>query len=225
MQLTDPVHKWMNLFGTKREIIGIVHNFHFQSMYEEIKPIFMLCSPKYTNTILVKIQTGSESEIIAKLDKFFHRYNPGVPFEFQFLDDEYHALYVSEQRIAGLAKYFASIAIVISCLGLFGMVAFMAERRTKEIGIRKTLGASELRIVRMLSGDFTIIVLIAIIISLPISYFLAKYWLTNFAYRIEMEWWFFVVAGLIALAIAWLTIGIQTIKAARVNPVECLRSE
>jgi putative ABC transport system permease protein len=225
MQITDPVGKWMNLFGTKREIIGIVKDFHFQSMYEEIKPIFMLCNPTYTNTILVKIQSGTGQETMASLEKLFHRYNPGVPFEIKFLDDSYQALYVSEQRIAGLSKYFASIAIVISCLGLFGMAAFTAERRTKEIGIRKTLGASEWGIVRMLSRDFTIIVLIAIVISLPISYFLAKLWLANFAYRIHPEWWFFLGAGLIALVVAWLTIGMQTIKAAHVNPAECLKSE
>jgi ABC-type antimicrobial peptide transport system permease subunit len=134
-------------------------------------------------------------------------------------------LYISEQRVAGLSKYFATIAILISCLGLFGLVAFAAERRVKEIGIRKTFGASEYMIVRMLSGDFTKMLLVSIAITLPVSYFLAGYWLESFAYRIALKWWFFAGAGVSALLIAWVIVGTQTIKAARANPVESLRSE
>ncbi len=225
MQLANPVGKWMNLFGAKREIVGIVNDFHFQSMYEEIKPMFMICNPQYTDKVLVNIQAGAERETIAKLNRILHQFNPGVPFETTFLDDEYNALYVSEQRIAVLSKCFASIGVVISCLGLFGMAAFTAERRTKEIGIRKTLGASEWKIVQMLSRDFTAIVLLAVIVSLPTSYLLARSWLANFAYRIELEWWFFVGVGLVTILIAWFTIGIQTIKTARANPVDCLKRE
>ena len=225
MQLADPIGKWIQLFGMKREIIGVVKDFHFQSMYEEIKPIFMVCNPEYTNTVIVKIQSEAQRTTISKLENLYHRHNPGIPFEIQFLDDQYQALYVAEQRVASLSKYFAIIAIVISCLGLFGLAAFTAERRTKEIGIRKILGCSELRIIRMLSADFTRMVLIAIIIALPVSYFIAKYWLGGFAYRVDLEWWFFIGAGLMALLIAWFTVGIQTIKAARINPAQTLKEE
>ncbi|HET9435194.1 MAG TPA: FtsX-like permease family protein, partial [Chitinophagaceae bacterium] len=131
----------------------------------------------------------------------------------------------SENKVAVLSKYFAVIAIIISCLGLFGLAAFTAQRRQKEIGIRKILGATEAGIVSLLSTDFTKMILIAIAIALPVSYFVALEWLERFAYRIELEWWFFVGAGVTALLIAWITIGMQTIKAAHINPAECVRNE
>jgi len=121
--------------------------------------------------------------------------------------------------------YFAAIAILISCLGLFGLAAFTAERRRKEIGIRKILGSGEFRIIYMLSSDFTKMVLVAIAIVLPISYFIATEWLGSFAYRIDLEWWYFVGAGLAALFIAWLTVGVQAVRAANINPTQCLRNE
>jgi ABC-type antimicrobial peptide transport system permease subunit len=225
MQLKDPVGKWMIIWGRKMEIIGVVKDFHFKSLYEEIRPLILFCYPNSTSTVIVKIQSGSETETLKRIEKLYNRFNPGLQFDFKFLDSEYQALYISEQRVAGLSKYFATIAIVISCLGLFGLVAFAAERRVKEIGIRKTFGASEFVIVRMLSGDFTKMLLVSIAITIPVSYFLAGYWLQSFAYRIDLEWWLFAGAGLSALLIAWVIVGTQTIKAARVNPVESLRSE
>jgi len=124
-----------------------------------------------------------------------------------------------------LSKYFAVIAIIISCLGLFGLAAFTAERRHKEIGIRKILGATEASIISLLSTDFTKMILIAIAIAIPVSYFFGLQWLEHFAYRIDLEWWFFIGAGFTALLIAWITIGMQTVKAARINPAECIRNE
>ena len=152
-------------------------------------------------------------------------YNDGLPFEYSFLDEEYQAQYASEQRISTLSRYFAGLAIIISCLGLFGLAAFTAQRRLKEIGIRKILGATDFGIVRLLSGDFTKIVVIAIVIALPVSYLIARNWLNEFAFRIDLEWWYFITAGLAALLIAWFTVGLQTVRAARVNPVECLKEE
>lgn len=225
MGLSDPVGKWIELFGTKREIVGVVKNFHFQSLYEKIKPLFMVCSPQYTNTVVVKIQSGEERSTLARLETLYVQYNPGVPFEVKFIDDEYNALYFSEQRIAQLSKYFASIAILISCLGLFGLAAFTTERRTKEIGIRKILGCNEFMIIHLLSKDFTIMVLTAITVSLPVGYFIAKYWLGSFAYRIDLKWWYFAGAALLALLITWFTVGMQTVRAARINPASCLRNE
>ena len=124
-----------------------------------------------------------------------------------------------------MSKYFAGLAIIISALGLFGLAAFTAQRRTKEIGIRKILGSSDIAIVRLLSGDFTKTVIIAIAVALPLSYFMASKWLGGFAYRIELEWWFFVGSGCLTLLIAWLTVALQTVKASRVNPTECLKNE
>ncbi|MEM1134631.1 MAG: ABC transporter permease [Bacteroidota bacterium] len=224
MGLADPIGKVVNIRG-EREIIGIVKDFHFQSLYEEIKPMFLIFLPEDANTVVVKIQAGEERETITRLEKLYDKFNPGVPFEFRFLDEEYQAHYISEQRVANLAKYFSVIAILISCLGLFGLAAFTAERRLKEIGIRKVLGASNFGIIHLLSNDFTKMVLVAIIIALPISYFIAQQWLESFAFRIDLEWWYFAGAGFIALLIAWITVGLQTVKAATINPIKCLKDE
>ena len=144
----------------------------------------------FHQTIMVKLESGLERATIERIQKFYSEYNHGLPFEFNFLDDEYQALYASEMRVAALSRYFATIAIIISCLGLFGLAAFTAERRRKEIGIRKALGSSAPGIVCLLSGDFTQIVLASMLISLPLSYLISKSWLESFAYRIELQIWY-----------------------------------
>ena len=225
MGLTDPIGKMINLWGDDREIIGVVKNFHFESFHESIKPLFFILQPERTMTVMAKIEAGREQETISRLEAFYRNFNPGYEFQFNFLDQTFRAQYAAEQRVALLSRYFAGLAILISCLGLFGLVAFTAERRVKEIGIRKVLGASATSIVRLLSASFTKMVITAIVIALPLSYFIAKSWLDGFAYRIELEWWFFAGAGLAALLIAWLTVSLQTIKAARINPVDSLKGE
>ncbi len=226
MGLTDPIGKNVTIGGEERQIVGIVKNFHFESLYEEVKPCALLLAPiHFAPKVSVKIQTGTEKATIKALQKVYQAHNPDLVFDFKFMDDDYQALYAAEQRVSTLSRYFASIAILISCLGLFGLAAFTAERRLKEIGIRKILGASDFGIVRLLSGDFTKMVILAIAIALPLSYFIAQQWLESFAYRIDLQWWYFAGAGLLALLIAWFTVGLQTVKAARVNPVECLRDE
>ena len=225
MGLTDPVGQTINLWGEDKQIIGIVEDFHFESLYTEIKPCFFRLSPTNVSNILVRINGGVERETLAQLQEFYQDHNLGLTLEYQFLDESYQRLYASEQRVSMLSQYFAGITILISCLGLFGLAAFTAERRLKEIGIRKILGASDFGIVRLLSGDFTKIVLVAISIALPISYFVAQRWLQDFAFSIDLEWWYFAGAGGVALLIAWLSVSFQTIKAARVNPVECLKDE
>jgi len=225
MGLEDPIGKVITIQGTQLEIIGVTKNFHFASLHEEVSPLFFVLRPSWTNKIMAKIEAGRERETIEQLQQFYQEYNPGFPFAYQFLDQDYQTLYAAEQRVSTLSKYFAALAILISCLGLFGLATFTAERRLKEIGIRKILGATDLGIVRLLSGDFTKMVLVAIVIALPISFFIAKNWLEGFAYRIDLEWWFFAGAGLLALLIAWFTVGLQTVKAARVNPTECLKDE
>ncbi len=224
MGLEDPVGKTIKLWGEEKQIIGVVKNFHFESLYEAIKPCFLQLYP-VSNKTMVRIQEGTEAETIARLEQFYQEYNQGLPFDYKFLDEDYQVLYASEKRVNILSRYFAGLAIVISCLGLFGLATFTAERRLKEIGIRKILGSSNLGIVYLLSLDFTRMVGIAILIALPVSFILSKQWLQGFAYRIDLAWWYFVGAGLTALLIAWFTVGLQTVKAARVNPSQCIRDD
>jgi putative ABC transport system permease protein len=225
MGITEPVGKWMEIFGTKREIIGVVKDYHFQSLYTNVKPQFLLAVPERTNTIVLKLQAGSEVSTLEGIKLLFKEFNPAMPFEFKFLDDEYQVLYSSEQRISTLAQYFAIVAIVLSCLGLFGLATFSAERRTKEISIRKVLGCSAWRIMRMLTLEFSLMVLIAAAVALPIAWFYSGQWLGTFAYRSDLPLWLFVATGVTVLAIAILTVGMQAIKTARINPAVSLKTE
>jgi putative ABC transport system permease protein len=226
MGITDPIGKTVRLWDTyDLQIIGVSKDFHYESLHEKFKPLFFRLGPSNTYVVMVKLEAGKEAETIAGLEKVYKDLNPGFSFDYQFVDEQYEAQYVAEQRVATLSKYFAGLAILISCLGLFGLAAFTAERRLKEIGIRKVLGSSELGIVTLLSADFTKIVFVAIVIAIPLSYLLTKTWLDDFAFRIELSGWYFVLAGAIALLIAWITVGTQAFKAAKVNPVKCLKDE
>jgi putative ABC transport system permease protein len=225
MDMKDPIGKKVKLWDEDREIIGVVKDFNFESFHEQVKPLFFFLGPENTGNIMIRIEQGKEQETLAQLEKFYTTFNPGFPFSYRFLDEDYQELYTAERRVATLSRYFAVLAVLISCLGLFGLAAFTAERRMKEIGIRKILGSSNRGIVYLLSGEFTKMVLIAVAIALPASYYIVTSWLDGFVFHIDVQWWFFACSGLAALVIAWLTVGIQTLKAARVNPTECLRSE
>jgi putative ABC transport system permease protein len=174
---------------------------------------------------MAKIKKGTESATLQKIESLYEKFNPEFPFKAQFVDQDYQALYVSEERVAELSKYFAGLAIVISCLGLFGLSTFTTENRMKEISIRQVLGSSIWSIVKLLTGQFSLLVLLAIVIGLPISYYVSSSWLNDFAYQIELSWWYFAAAGILAFVISWLTISLQTFKAARINPAQSLRSE
>ncbi|GHA60842.1 ABC transporter permease [Pontibacter akesuensis] len=223
MAMKNPVGEVVNLWGENRKIIGVVKDFHFQSLHEGIKPMFFRLQPQTAIKVMLKIEAGRERETIAQLQQLYKAYNPGFILDYRFLNEDYQELYAAEQRVAVLSRYFAGLAVLISCLGLFGLAAFTAERRLKEIGIRKVLGASEASIVFLLSVDFTKLVLAAILIALPLSYLIADYWLHNFAYRIELAWWYFAGAGLLALVISWFTVGMQAVKASRISPSQCLK--
>jgi putative ABC transport system permease protein len=225
MGLKDPIGKVINLWGKNLHIIGVVKDFNFESLHENVKPLIFIPHTERTKMIMAKIIAGRERETINRVQALYQSYNPGYQFDYKFLDEDYQAQYVAEQRVALLSRYFAGITIVISCLGLFGLAAFTAERRRKEIGIRKVLGASDFRIIYLLSGDFTKLVLAAIVIALPVAFVIAKYWLDSFVYRISLEPWYFFSAGLAALLITWLTIGVQAVKAATTNPIKSLKYE
>ena len=188
MGLKNPIGKTVSLWGQKKEIIGIVKDYHFESLYKKIGPAFLTYSQNNSN-LLVKIKAGAERETIPQIEQFYKKYNPGLTFDYKFLDDDYQALYSSEQRVAVLSRYFAGIAIIISCLGLFGLAAFTAQKRQKEIGIRKVVGASVSNIATMLSKDFLKLVLIALSIAIPLSWWAANQWLQSFAYRITYKRW------------------------------------
>jgi len=225
MGLKNPVGEIVNLWGYDRQIIGVTKDFNFESLHEEVKPSFFLLSPLNNSQIIVKINAGTENGTIPKLEKLYQKYNPGFLLDYKYLDQDYQAQYVAEKRVSNLSRNFAWLAILISCLGLFGLAAFSAERRIKEIGLRKINGASSLSIVCLLSTDFIKIILLSILIALPISYLITKSWLDSFAYKTLLSWWIFVLAGCAALFIAIVTVSWQSWKAAKSNPVEALRFE
>ena len=225
MGLQDPVGKIVNIQDQDMEIAGVTKDFHFESLHANVGPLLFLLKPEWTQKIMVKVQAGKERETIAKLQQVYEDFNPGFVFDFRFLDQDYQAQYAAEQRVAVLSRYFAGLAILICCLGLYGLAAFAAEQRTKELGIRKVLGASVASIIRLLSKDFLKLVLVAIVVGSAVSWVAMNKWLQDFAYKVDLEWGVFGVAGALALVIALITVSFQAVKAALMNPVKSLRSE
>ncbi|ADB36988.1 ABC transporter permease [Spirosoma linguale] len=222
----NPIGKPLDWGGVHGTIVGVLKDFHFNSMRQSIEPLIIRLDPKPRwGTVLVRIEAGKIKEAITGLEKLCTELNPKTPFTYQFSDQEYAKLYRSEQIVSQLANCFALLAIFISCLGLFGLATFTAEQRTKEIGVRKVLGASIASVVTLLSKDFLKLVLIAIVIASPIAWWAMNQWLQSFMYKVDIAWWVFAVAGLLAIGIALLTVSFQSIKAALVNPVKSLRSE
>ena len=225
MQLTDPVG---TIFDRgehgKQEVIGVVKDFHYGSIHHKVEPTIVRFRD-FGRDISVRIKAGEESATIPKIAAIFKDFHPDYDFNYSFLDTDYQQLYESESRVGTLSKYFSGLAILISCLGLFGLAMFTAERRKKEIGIRKVLGASVFGIVQMLTKDFTKTVIVAILIATPLSYLIGQSWLANFAYRIDLQSWYFIVPSLLILLVAWSTVGLQIMHAARVNPVHSLKDE
>jgi ABC-type antimicrobial peptide transport system permease subunit len=224
MGFKNPIGEIVNLWGYDRQIVGVTNDFNFESLHKQVKPSFFLLSSN-NSQIIVKIHAGTEKVTIPKLEKLYQEYNPGFLLDFKFLDQDYQEQYVAEKRVANLSRNFAWLAVLISCLGLFGLAAFSAERRIKEIGLRKINGASSLSVICLLSSDFIKIILVSISIALPISYLITKSWLDSFAYKTELSWWIFCLAGIIVLTIALLTVSLQTWRAATKNPVDALRYE
>lgn len=209
----------------KGVVIGVVTDFHFKSLHEKIEPLVMFNNPGWRSGLYVKVVAGKEAEALKAIQKIWAELIPSRPFDYKFLDETFDRLYRTEERTATLFNAFAVIAVLISCLGLFGLATFTAETRTKEIGIRKVLGASIISLTSLLSRDFLKLVLIAILVAAPIAWWTMNKWLADFAYRIDIEWWMIALAGGLAVLIALLTISFQSIKAALMNPATSLRSE
>jgi len=224
MNVSDAVGKPLSLDDTKGTIIGVVKDFNFKPIQQPIEPLIIGLN-RWGGTAVVKTQPGKTEATIKALGKISADLNPAYPFSYGFLDQDLANLYKGEQQMGNLFNVFAILAIFISCMGLYGLSAFMAEQRTKEIGVRKVLGASVFNVTYMLSAGFTRLILIAIVIAVPIAWFAVNSWLKTFAYRIDISWAIFLVASLSALLIAWITVSYESIKAAHANPVKSLRTE
>ena len=225
MGINDPVGKTFQLWGQERQIIGVLKDFHNRSLYESIQPAIFFLDPNGAGNMFVKIKAEKTKEAITTMQAVFAKLVPDIPLHYDFVDEQFAQNYKSETLTGTLAYYFAFVSILISCLGLFGLATFMAKQRTKEIGIRKVLGASVRSITTLISMDFLKLVGLAILIASPLAYYLMSGWLDGFAYRTEITWWVFGLAGLLTVLIAFATIGFQAIKAALANPVKSLRTE
>ena len=226
MNLKDPIGKTIQLYGRPKQIVGVVKDFHFESLHESVKPSFMVLEESTAwSKMMVRIKAGQEAATIGRIRGFYEAYNPGFPFSFGFLDEAYQQQYATEVRTSMLSRCFAGLAILISCLGLFGLATFTAQRRQKEIGIRKVIGASVNSIVSIFSAEFLQLVFVAVLIAFPISWWLMRQWLQGFAYRVSIGVDVFLVAGASVVGIALVTVAYQAIKAATLNPVKSLRSE
>jgi putative ABC transport system permease protein len=225
MGITDPVGKPFTLYGKQGTIAGVVQDFHFKDMHQKIGPCVIFWKPDWMGQLYVKATPGHTPEAIAAVQQLWKVYNPGSPFEYGFLDDAYNKMYATDQRISLLFSVFAFIAIFISCLGLFGLMTYTAQLKTREIGIRKVLGASVTAVTGLLAKEFISLVLLAIIIASPIGWYFMERWLQDFAYRSPISWWIFPLAGASTLLIAAFTVSVQAIRAALANPVKSLRTE
>jgi ABC-type antimicrobial peptide transport system permease subunit len=197
-----------------------------ESPYEPVKPTLFVMDPNWASIITVRIKPNlAMTAALPKIEKVFRKYNPGSPFEHNFTDEEYAQKFADEERIGDLSTFFAILAVFISCLGLFGLASFVAEQRTKEIGVRKVLGASIFNLWRMLSKDFVLLVIVSCFIAIPLAWYFLHQWLQRYTYRTDISWWIFMIAAMGALLITMATVSFQAIKAALSNPVKSLRTE
>ncbi len=226
MGLKNPVGIFVTQGGRTYQVVGVIKDMVMQSPYEPINPTAFMMRYDIAMNITIKLNPAlSASEALPKVASVFKGYNPDSPFDYKFVDEEYGAKFAAEERVGNLASLFTGLAILISCLGLFGLASYVAEQRTKEIGVRKVLGASVASLWRLLSRDFVLLVVIALLIAAPLAWYFMDGWLEKYTYRTELSWWIFVAAGAGALAITLLTVSFQAVKVALMNPVESLRSE
>jgi putative ABC transport system permease protein len=225
MELEEPIGKRLKMWNHDGRIIGVVKDFHFNNVKYKVEPLVLKMAPDETRILVIKILPENVPQILSFIEDILHRVDPDYAFKPEFLRDALHRAYTLEQKMAQLFKYSTFLAILISCLGLFGLSAYTIEKRTKELAIRKACGAATIQIVKMLSVEFIKLVLIANLIAWPIAYFALKHWLQNYAYHISIKATPFLISAALALIVALLSIGYQVIKAARANPVDALRYE
>jgi len=225
MGLSHPVGTTIRMWDQDKTFIGVVKDFHVTSLHDAIMPMAFYFNPRHTSTVMVRLAAGQEKAALSKMTDLYKQFNPGFAFEYKFLDEVFQSLYIGEQRVSLLSRYFAALAILISCLGLSGLAAFNAESRTKEIGIRKVLGASVGNITVLLSRNFIYLMIFAMLIAFPVTWWLMHAWLAGFAYRTQMGWGIFAMAGSSLVLVALLTVSYQSVRAAVANPAESLRTE
>jgi ABC-type antimicrobial peptide transport system permease subunit len=226
MSMKHPIGQWVQAWAKRGHIIGVLKDYHTQSLHEPIKPILLdVKEGEYFGVIVARTEPGKTKQALESLAAVYKSINPNYPFVYQFVDQEYKKLYSSELIISTLSIVFAVVAIAISCLGLLGLVMFSAEQRIKEFGVRKVLGASLAQLVSLFALDFLKLIMIAFIIAAPLGWFAMRSWLQDFAYRIDLSWWIFILAGMSSVAIALFTLSYEAFKTAVANPVKSLRAE
>ncbi|MES2732103.1 MAG: FtsX-like permease family protein, partial [Bacteroidota bacterium] len=226
MGLKNPVGAIVRIGTEQHKVVGVIKDVLMSSPYEPVKPTIFYLAAFAGDFVHFRLKPQlSAPDALKRIEPIFRKYSPGTPFDYKFVDQEFAKKFDGEERIGKLSGVFASLAIFISCLGLFGLTSFMAEQRTKEIGVRKVLGASVFNLWQLLSKDFVRLVIISFLISAPVAGYFMKNWLQKYDYRTELSWWIFAVAGLGALVITVLTVSFQAIKAATANPVKSLRTE
>jgi ABC-type antimicrobial peptide transport system permease subunit len=226
MDVDSPVGMNFSFMGISGEIIGVMKNFHYQSVRNKIEPLAIFIAPKiYLDYILVRVQPDQVIQAMDYLEGTWGEVLPGHPFDYRFIDENLDNMYRTEARMGTLIKYFAIVAIFIACLGLFGLTSYTAEQRTKEIGIRKTMGATVPKVVFLLSTEFLVLVILSMIIAIPASWYFMDQWLQDYAYRTPLSWWVFAIAAVLVMIIAILTVSYQAIKTGLTNPAEALRYE
>ncbi|HZG23951.1 MAG TPA: FtsX-like permease family protein, partial [Chitinophagaceae bacterium] len=211
----------------KLTIVGVVNDYVYGNMYGKPDPVvFTWLPPRFATELYIRIKPQADLEkALGQIAGVMKKNNPAYPFEYRFVDDQFNEMFMNEMLMSKLSRVFAALAIIISCLGLFGLAAYTAERRTKEIGIRKVLGASSAGLAGLLSKEFLLLVCLSCLVAFPLAWWVMFRWLQDFEYRIEISWWIFLLAGLAAVIIALVTVSFQAIKAAMANPVTSLRTE
>jgi putative ABC transport system permease protein len=229
MHLEDPIGKRFTLWGMEGEIIGVMKDFHFNSLHKEIEPICLyITNPNYAEAygyIFIKLEGSNIKKTLNDIERSWKQIFPTLPFDYKFLDEDYANLYLAENRMRSLFALFAALSIFLSCLGLYGLSSFLAGKRTKEIGIRKVMGATTRQIVTLFSWDAMKWVLISNLIAWPIAWLYMKQWLNDFAYKTSISLWIFLLSGFIVLLISAITLSFQAQKAARINPAITIKQE
>ena len=226
MELKDPIGAIIHLYGRDYSVVGVMDDIIMGSPYHPATPTIFLFIPEWADNILVRLpQEASLSQVMKGIEGVFKDHNPAFPFSFDFVDESFSDKLAVEELTGKLANLFAILAIVISCLGLFGLSAFAAEQRTKEVGIRKVLGATLPGIVSLFSKDFSKLVVIAFLVAAPLTWWIMNQWLQQYTYRVAVEWWMLASTGALALLLTWVIVGLQAAKAAAVNPARSLRNE